>query len=128
MLTCIYPQENVYNPKTDTIGKFRHLLVTVEQLFKDPSGHFSKLGRLIRNNKYQKHILRVNVDEAHHIRTAGEALYDVKALSFLQVDAIQAVLVKFRRFLSENCVLGTSQMGVKKKQCIVNNERYMDGT
>ena len=44
-----------------------------------------------------------------------------------RVDAIQAVLVKFQRFLSENCVLGTSQMGVKKKQCIVNNERYMDG-
>ena len=72
---CIYPKENVYNPKTDTIGKLRHLLVTVEQLVKDPSDHFSKLGRMIRNNKYQKHILRVNVDEAHHIRTARELVH-----------------------------------------------------
>jgi hypothetical protein len=39
-LTCIYPQENVYNSKTDTMGKYRHLIVTVEQLVKDPSGHF----------------------------------------------------------------------------------------
>lgn len=94
MLTCIYPQENVYNPKTDTIGKFRHLLVTVEQLFKDPSGHFSKLGRIIRNIKYQKHILRVNVDEAHHIRTAGEALYNVKAFrpAWGQLDEFKVLL------------------------------------
>jgi superfamily II DNA helicase RecQ len=92
--TSINLQENVYNSKTDTIGKFRYLIVTVEQLFKDASGHFSRLGRTIRNKKYQKHIIRINVDEAHHIRTAGEALYNIKAFrpAWGQLDEFKVLL------------------------------------
>ena len=62
------------------MGRARHLIVTVEQLFKSSAGHFSRLGHLIRNNKtFQHHLIRINVDEAHSIHTAGIPLYGLPA-------------------------------------------------
>ena len=52
-------------------GQARHLIVTVEQLFKSREGHFPRLYVLIRNQGFQKLISRLNVDEVHHIHTAG---------------------------------------------------------
>ena len=57
-----------------------HLIVTVEQLFKSSAGHFTHLGHLIRNNKtFQRHLIYINVDEAHSIHTAGIPLYRLPA-------------------------------------------------
>ncbi|KAF8871302.1 hypothetical protein CPB84DRAFT_1716710 [Gymnopilus junonius] len=42
--------DNVYDPVLHRRGRARHIIVTVEQLFKSSAGHFSRLGNLIRNN------------------------------------------------------------------------------
>ena len=57
-----------------------NLIVTVEQLFKSSAGHFARLGHFIRNIKiFQRHLIRINVDEAHSIYTAGIPLYGLPA-------------------------------------------------
>lgn len=73
-------QENVYDSVSHRVGRARHLIVTVEQLFKSSAGHLGRLGTLIRNNQdFQKKIIRINVDEAHCIHTAGSSLYGMPA-------------------------------------------------
>ena len=69
----------MYNSKTKTFGTARHLIVTVEQLFKSKEGHLPRLYLLLRDTRFQKHIPRVNVDEAHHIATAGLAQHGLDA-------------------------------------------------
>lgn len=62
------------------MGRARHLIVTVEQLFKSSAGHFARLGHLIRNNRtFQRQLIRINVDEAHSIHTTGIPLYGLPA-------------------------------------------------
>ena len=62
------------------MGRARHLIVTVEQLFKSSAGHFARLGHFIRNIKiFQRHLICINVDEAHSIYTAGIPLYGLPA-------------------------------------------------
>lgn len=63
------------------MGTTRHLIVTVEQLFKSLAGHLGRLEMLIRERRnFQRKIVRINVDEAHSIHTAGLPLYDLLAL------------------------------------------------
>ena len=64
-------QTNIWNPKSKEPGSSRHLIVTVEQLFKSREGHFPRLALFLRTFKFQKLIRRINVDEAHNIYTAG---------------------------------------------------------
>ena len=69
-------QTNVYNLSTHTFGTARHFIVTVEQLFKTSDGRSRRLNFLIRNClPFQRKIIRINVDEAHFIHTAGLPLY-----------------------------------------------------
>ncbi len=72
-------QTNVWNPKTKDPGHTRHLIVTVEQLFKSREGHFPRLALLLRNQTFQKLIRRINVDEAHNIHTSGLPHYGLEA-------------------------------------------------
>ena len=77
------------------MGRARHLIVTVEQLFKSSAGHFARLGHLIRNNKiFQRHLIRINVDEAHSIHTAGIPLYGLPAFrpAWGKLDKLKALL------------------------------------
>ena len=60
-------------------GEARHLIVTVELLIRSREGHFPRLNVLLRDQCFQKLVLRVNVDEAHHIHTAGVPLYGLDA-------------------------------------------------
>ena len=60
-------------------GTARHLIVTVEQLFRSREGHLPRLYVLIRNQGFQKLINRVNVDEVHHVHTAGLPHYGLDA-------------------------------------------------
>jgi len=71
-------QKNVYDGKTRTPGTARHLIVTVEQLFKSREGHFPRLFLLLRDQRFSKLVVRFNVDEAHHIHTAGLSLYGLE--------------------------------------------------
>ncbi|PPQ74938.1 hypothetical protein CVT26_011412, partial [Gymnopilus dilepis] len=76
-------QENVYDPVLHKIGHARHLIATVEQLSKSSAGHFGRLATLIRNcpsfQKISKKIVRLDIDEAHCIYTAGSPLYGLPA-------------------------------------------------
>lgn len=105
------------------MGKYQHLLVTVEQLSKDSSGHFSRLGRIIRNKKYQKHIDRVNVDEVHHIRTAGEALYGLKAFrpAWGRVDEFKVLLPRGVRWHGFSAILPEHIMLLVQKKIMNPN-------
>jgi superfamily II DNA helicase RecQ len=81
-------------------GRARHLIVTVEQLFKSREGHLPRLYFLIRNQGFQKLINRVNVDEVHHVHTAGLPHHGLDAFrpAWGRVDEMKAVLshnVKF---------------------------------
>ena len=55
---------DVYNSKTKTFGTARHLIVTVEQLFKSKEGHFLRLYLLLRDTRFQKHIPQVVMYQA----------------------------------------------------------------
>ena len=86
-------------------GTARHLIVTVEQLFKSREGHLPRLYILVRNQGFQKLINRVNVDEAHHIYTAGLPHHSLDAFcpAWGQLDELKAVLshnVKFGAYLA----------------------------
>jgi superfamily II DNA helicase RecQ len=73
-------QKHVYNTATRRLGTSRHLIVTVEQLFKCSAGHLGRLGAMIRERQdFQRRIIRINVDEAHSIHTAGIPLYGIPA-------------------------------------------------
>jgi superfamily II DNA helicase RecQ len=77
------------------MGRARHLIVTVEQLFKSSAGHFARLGHLIRNNRiFQRQLIRINVDEAHSIHTAGIPLYGLPAFrpAWGKLDELKALL------------------------------------
>jgi hypothetical protein len=64
-------QAHVYNLKMRTPGKARHIIATVEQLFKTPEGHLPRLAILVRNRHFQKLLKRVHVNEAQFIYLAG---------------------------------------------------------
>ena len=77
------------------MGCARHLIVTVKQLFKSSAGHFARLGHLIRNNRtFQRQLIRINVDEAHSIHTAGIPLYGLPAFrpAWGKLDEFKALL------------------------------------
>ncbi|KAF9257006.1 hypothetical protein L218DRAFT_949530 [Marasmius fiardii PR-910] len=59
--------------RTKTVGPYRHLVVTTEQLFKMQHGHFSQLGLFIniRTQAFRKAVARFRIDEAHFIHFAG---------------------------------------------------------
>ena len=55
------------------------LIVTVEQLFRTPEGHFPRMALLLRQLTFQPLISRFCVDEAHSFYTAGFPLYGLPA-------------------------------------------------
>ena len=60
-------------------GKFSALVVQPEQLSM-MTGHLPRLARLIsQDRQFRKRIVRVHVDEAHFIHTAGRGLYGLVA-------------------------------------------------
>lgn len=68
--------------------------MTVEQLFKSREGHFPRLALLVRNQRFQRLLARVTVDEAHNIYTAGLPHYGLDAFrpTWGRLDEIQAIL------------------------------------
>lgn len=60
---------------TKKIGSARHLIVTPEQFFETPAGHLTRMGRLIRNSAFRKHITYSFVDEIHTADRAGIGRY-----------------------------------------------------
>ena len=75
-------------------GRARLIIITVEQLFKSREGHFPRLALLMRNLGFQKHVVRVFVDEAHSIHFAGLAHYGLNAFrpAWGRLDELKAVL------------------------------------
>ena len=68
--------------------------MTVEQLFKSREGHLPRLAIFLRNQYFQRHIVRIVVDEAHNIYTAGLPLYELDAFhpAWGRLDEIKAIL------------------------------------
>jgi superfamily II DNA helicase RecQ len=72
-------QVAVHNTKLQKPGTARHIIATVEQLFRTPEGHLPRLGILIRTKSFQKRIRSINIDEAHFIHTTGISRYGLSA-------------------------------------------------
>ncbi|KAF8221223.1 hypothetical protein L208DRAFT_1329412, partial [Tricholoma matsutake] len=89
-----YWKEHVHNLKTCTPGSACHIIVTVEQLFKTPEGHYLQLAVLLWNCHFQKQIKRVHVDEAHSIYLAGLACHGLLAFqpAWGKLDELKAIL------------------------------------
>ncbi|KAF8225112.1 P-loop containing nucleoside triphosphate hydrolase protein [Tricholoma matsutake] len=89
-----YWNEHVHNLKSKEAGTARHIIVTVEQLFKTPEGHLPCLAILLRNKHFQRRIGRIHVDEAHFIHTAGLGHYGGKPFrpAWAQLDELKAIL------------------------------------
>ena len=87
-------KENIWNYKTRTTGRARHLIVTVEQLFKSREGHLPRLALLLRNQHFQRLLVRVTVDEAHNIYTTGLPRYGLDAFrpAWGRLDELRAIL------------------------------------
>ncbi|KAH9069630.1 P-loop containing nucleoside triphosphate hydrolase protein [Lactarius deliciosus] len=92
--------ENVWDGKERCPGRARLLIVTVEQLFKSREGHFSRLALLVRNLWFQKHVVRMFVDEAHNVYTAGLSLYGLDAFrpAWGRLDELKAILPRSVRW------------------------------
>jgi len=78
--TQFLQQTNLYDSKRRVPGEARHLIVTVEQLIRSREGHFPRLNILLRDQCFQKLVLRFNVNRAHHVHTAGVPLYGLDAV------------------------------------------------
>ena len=74
--------------------------MTVEQLFKSREGHLPRLAIFLRNQYFQRHIVRIVVDEAHNIYTAGLPLYGLDAFrpAWGRLDEIKAILPRHVRW------------------------------
>ncbi|KAF8151358.1 P-loop containing nucleoside triphosphate hydrolase protein [Crassisporium funariophilum] len=70
---------NIYSSGRPIKLPAQHLIITVEQLFVNGHGHLSRIGNLVRTPKFQKLIVRINVDEAHFFYTAGFPLFGAPA-------------------------------------------------
>ena len=92
----------MFNLKIKKPGLARHLIVTVEQLFKSREGHLPRLANLLRNHHFQKRVIRVIVDEAHNIHTAGLSHYGLDAFrpAWGRLDEIKAILPQTTRWCS----------------------------
>ena len=68
--------------------------MTVEQLFKSREGHLPRLAVFLRKQHFQRYIVRVVVDEAHNIHTAGLPRYGLDAfrLAWGRLDELKAIL------------------------------------
>lgn len=55
------------------------LIITVEQIFRTPEGHFPRMAVLLQQPAFQNLISRFCVDKAHSFYTAGFALYGLLA-------------------------------------------------
>jgi superfamily II DNA helicase RecQ len=76
------------------LGHLSTLIVTVEQLFRSHKGHFPRLTLLLRNLRFQKHIVCVVVVEAYNIHTAGLAQHGLDAFrpAWGHLDELKAIL------------------------------------
>lgn len=75
MHILIFSQSNIFSTTKSIKNPVQHLIVTVEQLFKNAEGHFPRIADLVRTQAFQKLIARINVDEAHCFYTSGYPLY-----------------------------------------------------
>jgi len=123
-------QDHVCNTKTRTIGLARHLLVTVEQLFKSREGHLPRLYFLVRNLFFQKKITRVNVDEAHSIYTAGTPLYGRDAFrpAWGRLDELKAILSHLTRWAGYSATLPPHILKVVEQKILRPNYVYIHVT
>ncbi|KAF8055761.1 P-loop containing nucleoside triphosphate hydrolase protein [Lyophyllum atratum] len=87
--------EHVFDIRNKTPGSKRHIIATVEQLFKSPEGHLPRLGVLVRNQHFQKKLKRIYVDEAHCIHVDGLPHYGSKAFrpAWALLDVLKTVLL-----------------------------------
>ncbi|KAF9030931.1 hypothetical protein BJ165DRAFT_1411303 [Panaeolus papilionaceus] len=95
------------------------LIVTVEQAFKAPEGHFSKLGEALRTNQqFRRRITTINVDKVHFIGTVGCSLYGLPAFrpAWGLLDNLKALLP------AQICWLGFSATVPKHIRQIIENK------
>jgi superfamily II DNA helicase RecQ len=87
-------QQYIHDIKSKEAGTARHIIATVEQLFKSPEGDLPRLAILVRNKHFQRRIGCIHVDEAHFIHTAGLGHYGGKAFrpAWAQLDELKALL------------------------------------
>ncbi|KDR79157.1 hypothetical protein GALMADRAFT_63303 [Galerina marginata CBS 339.88] len=67
--------ENIFSTKQGVEMHAQLLIVTVEQIFRTPEGHFPRMAVSLRHPSFQALVSRFCVDEAHSFYTAGFALY-----------------------------------------------------
>ncbi|KAE9386281.1 hypothetical protein BT96DRAFT_544948, partial [Gymnopus androsaceus JB14] len=74
-------KDNIHNRQKNAsqAGTSRHLIITAEQLFKSPEGHFTKLAVLLREHSFCCRIAHINIDEIHFTHFAGEDRFGIPA-------------------------------------------------
>ncbi|KAF8150858.1 P-loop containing nucleoside triphosphate hydrolase protein [Crassisporium funariophilum] len=71
--------ENIFSTKHGVEMHAQLLIITVEQIFRTPEGHFPRMAVTLRQPAFQSLVSRFCVDEAHSFYTAGFALYGLPA-------------------------------------------------
>ncbi|KAF9064407.1 hypothetical protein BDP27DRAFT_1230562, partial [Rhodocollybia butyracea] len=61
------------------LGTAQHLIVTAEQLFKSPEGHFTRLALLLRDHTFRRRLLHINIDEVHFVHYLGRDCFGLSA-------------------------------------------------
>ncbi|KAF9062923.1 P-loop containing nucleoside triphosphate hydrolase protein, partial [Rhodocollybia butyracea] len=61
------------------LGTAQHLIVTAEQLFKSPEGHFTRLALLLRDHIFRRRLLHINIDEVHFVHYLGRDCFGLSA-------------------------------------------------
>lgn len=68
--------------------------MTVEQLFKSREGHLPHLAVFLRNQRFQRYVVRIVVNEAHNIHTASLPCYGLEVFhpAWGRLDELRAIL------------------------------------
>ncbi|KAJ7598193.1 P-loop containing nucleoside triphosphate hydrolase protein [Mycena floridula] len=64
-------QEKAHDIANKRPGTAQVIIATPEQFFRSPEGHITKLGELVRHDRFKKRIRHIVVDEIHQLVTQG---------------------------------------------------------
>ncbi|KAJ7576555.1 P-loop containing nucleoside triphosphate hydrolase protein [Mycena floridula] len=87
-------QEKAHDIPNKRPGTAQVIIATPEQFFRSPEGHFTKLGELVRHDRFKKRIQHVVVDEIHQLVTQGLARHGLPAFRpcYGRLDELKSLL------------------------------------
>jgi superfamily II DNA helicase RecQ len=94
-------------------------------LFKSREGHLPRLGILLRNNHFQRRVIRIIVDEAHNVHIAGLPRYGIDAFrpAWGKLDELKAILLQMTRWTA--CSATFTRLALRTVETKIMRSNYV---